>query len=141
MDQESVKDFAKRPQTRIGLSAALSVARMGGEANQGNDTTFVGKNTITVMLTNGIFTGVSLEMGTLETVRDEQNAVFYGKKVSTAQILFEKGHVQVPQGSLVTDIHEKLAMLARGETWTPDILDQSRSSQAYQLAELAEAKA
>ena len=60
------------------------------------------------------------------------------KKASTEQILFDKDHVHVPEGSLVSDIHEKLGMLARGETWTPGILDQSRSSQAYQIAELAE---
>ena len=140
VDDESVHDFAKRPQTRIGVTAALTVAKKGGEVNQGNDTTFKGKNSVTVTLTNGAFTGVSLEMGTLETVRDEQNHVFYGKQASTSQILFEPGSVHVPEGSLVAEIHEKLGMLARGETWTPGLLDQSRTSQAFQIAEEAEGR-
>ena len=118
----------------------MTVAKMGGELNQGSNTTFEGKNSITVTLTNGVFTGLSLEMGTLETVRDEQNHVFYGKKVSTSQILFQPGSVHVPEGSLVAEIHEKLGMLARGEIWKPSLLDQSRTSQAYQIAEEAEGR-
>lgn len=141
MDQESLQDFAKRPQTRLGLTAALTVVKKGGQLNHGNDTTFQGKHSITFTLTSGAFTGVCLEMGTLETVRNDQNHFFYNDpKATTAQILFAPGAVRVPPDSLVPDIHEKLGKLERGETWTPDLLDQSRSSQAYQIAEQVEGR-
>lgn len=141
MDEKSVRDFAKRPQTRIGVTAALTVAKHGGEANQGNNTTFEGKNSVTVCLTDGVFTGVSLEMGTLEAVRfADQNKAFYGKRATPAQILFEKNAVTVPPGSLVSEMHDKLRMLARGEAWEPSFLDASRSSQVYQKAEEIEGR-
>lgn len=136
MDEESMKDFAVRPQTRIGVTAALTLGKHGGEVNRGMD--LPKKGTITKVFTHGVFTGASIEMGTLETARDRQNAAYYGKKVKPSQVLFEKNSVTLPEESLVPDIHKKLGLLARGETWVPDDVDKSKSGHFYLLAKQAE---
>ena len=87
MDAESMDDFASRPQTRIGVVASMTVGKMGGEASQGMD--LPKKGTITYSFTKGAYTGLSLEMGTLETLRAKQNSTFYGVKASPSDILFE----------------------------------------------------
>jgi hypothetical protein len=48
------------------------------------------KGTITVSFSKGVYTGMSIEMGTLETARNQQNETFYGKQVNISQILFKK---------------------------------------------------
>jgi len=136
MDDESVKDFAKKPQTRIGATAAFSVGKIGGEVAAGMD--LPNKGTVTVSLSNGIYTGFGLEMGTLETVRDSHNEVFYGKKLKPPQILFEKDAAPLPEDSLIPDIHKKLNMLSLGETWIPGEEDVSRSEHFLKEAEKAE---
>lgn len=141
MDDESMKDFAARPQTRIGVTASMVLCKLGGEIGKGMDRTFEGKDTRTVRISNGAFTGITLEMGTLETSRLKQNHDFYNKNVSVSQILFDENSVEFPKDSLIPDIHKKLGKLARGETWVPGDLDRSRSGQFYQLAVQAEQEA
>jgi len=141
MDDASMKDFAHRPQTRIGVTAALNVGKTGCEVEKGMNTTFEGKDTIMVRYTKGAFTGATLEMGTLDTAQDSQNHKFYGKKVTVKDVLFKKDSVTLPKDSLIPDIHDKLGMLARGETWVPGDVDRSRSGRHYQIAKEAEKEA
>jgi lipid-binding SYLF domain-containing protein len=139
MDDESMKDFATRPQTRLGATAAFSLGRRGGEVSKGTD--LPNKGTVTVSMSSGVYTGVGLEMGTLETSRDRQNEAFYGKKAKPSQILFSKDAVALPKDSLIPDIHEKLEMLARGETWLPGEEEKSRSEHFLAEADKAEEEA
>jgi lipid-binding SYLF domain-containing protein len=139
MDEESMKNFAMRPQTRIGVTAALTMGKCGGEINQGME--LPKKGTITVSFSKGVYTGISIEMGTLETARNRQNETFYGKHVKLSQILFKKDSVDIPEDSLIPDIHKKLALLAKGETWVAGELDRSKSTHVQILADKADEQA
>jgi hypothetical protein len=99
------------------------------------------KGTITVSFSKGVYTGMSIEMGTLETARNQQNETFYGKQVKISQILFKKDAVDIPQDSLIPDIHKKLALLANGETWVAGELNRSKSSHIQILADQADEQA
>ena len=123
LDDETMKDFAERPQTRIGLDAAMTAGKAGGDANVGMD-----HGTRTFSFTQGAYAGLSMQMGTLEK-SDKQNHIFYGKEVNAKGILF-KDDVTVPEDSQVPDLHDKLQKLANGETWTPGDED-IKSSRHY----------
>ena len=99
------------------------------------------KGTMTVSFSKGVYTGMSIEMGTLETARNQQNETFYGKQVKISQILFKKDAVDIPQDSLIPDIHKKLALLANGETWVAGELNRSKSSHIQILADQADEQA
>lgn len=136
MDDASMEDFVTRPQTRIGVVAAMTLCKMGGESSQGME--LPNKGTITYSFTKGAFAGLSLEMGTLETLQAKQNRKFYGNKASPAEILFEEGAVEIPQDSLIPDIHKKLGQLAAGETWVAGDEDFRKSTNAREQAIQAE---
>ena len=136
MDKKSMEEFVKMPQTRMGVTAALNIGRFGGQVSQGLE--LPNKGTITVSFSKGIFTGGGIDVGTLETTRDEVNETFYKQKAKASQILFKKGAVTIPEESMVPDIHEKLQWLAEGKTWTPGAEDIDRSSHYLSLALHAE---
>ena len=140
MDDESLQDFADRPQSRIGIVGSCTAGSAGGEVERGMNKTFRGADSITVLISKGVFTGFGIEMETFETCQESQNHEFYGKHAKVNDILFEKGAVELPKDSLVSDIHSKLRKLARGETWIPGDLDRSRSGRFYNLVENAESK-
>ena len=93
------EDLANRPQTCIGVAAALMLGKLGGELSKGNY--LPNKGTVTVAFTKGAFAGLSLEMGTLETVRNKANEAFYGTQGKSSEILFQKDFVIVPEESLI----------------------------------------
>ena len=141
MDDESMQDFADRPQSRIGVVGSCTIGGTGGEVERGMNKTFRGQNSVTVLISKGAFTGVGIEMETFDTCQEKQNNDFYGNHASVNDILFTKGAVEPPKDSLIPDIHSKLRKLARGETWIPGDLDRSRSGRFYQLVENAEGNA
>jgi SH3 domain-containing YSC84-like protein 1 len=125
MDDENMKDFAVRPQSRISLDAAVAIGPVGAKGNVGNEAPKRG--TVTFTLSEGIFAGLSVEMSTLEAA-SRQNEIFYDKEgVKTKDILFKEGAVKIPENSQVRDLQEKLDMLSRGETWVPSDEDINRS--------------
>ena len=141
MDNESLQDFADRPQSRIGVVGSCTLGRSGGEVERGMNKTFRGQDSITVLISKGAFTGMGIEIETFETCQASQNHEFYGNKATVNDILFEKGSVETPKESLIPDLQSKLRKLARGETWRPGDLDRSRSGHFYMLAQEAEKKA
>lgn len=140
MDDESMQDFADRPQSRIGIVGSCTLGSCGDEVERGMNKTFRGQDSVTVLISKGAFTGFGVEMETFETCQEAQNHEFYGKQVSVNDILFEKGSVEIPKDSLVDDIHSKLRKLARGETWVPGDLDRSRSAKVYDMVQKSESK-
>ena len=98
------------------------------------------KGTITVSFSKGVYTGMSIEMGTLETARHQQNETFYGKQVKISQILFKKDTVDKPEDSLIPNIHKKFALLAKGDTWVAGELDRSKSSHVQIIADQPDAE-
>lgn len=125
MDDEIMKDFAVRPQSRISLDAAVAAGPVGVKGNIGGEAPK--KGTVTFVLSEGVFAGLAIEMSTLESA-SRQNEIFYDKEgVKTKDILFKEGAVTVPADSQVRDIQEKLDKLSRGETWLPSDEDFNRS--------------
>lgn len=133
MDDENMEDFVSRPQTRMGLDAAIAAGTAGGAASVGLDAPHLG--TVTYRWSEGAYAGAGVQMGTLQC-SPEQNSAFYGDKASPKKIVFTDGAVKVPEDSQVKDIYEKLEMLARGEDWVPDDAALDRSRRFKEVAEL-----
>lgn len=121
MDDETMQDFAKRPQTRGGVDVGLSLGKVGGAKTAGN-----GKSIRSYTFTNGVFAGLGFQTGTL-VHQKQQNEVFYGSKVTPQQLLIDQT-VHAPGDSQVPDVCKKLKMLVEGETWVPTQQDLDRSS-------------
>ena len=122
MDDETMKDFAQRPQSRIGLEVSLAVGTFGGSKNIDID-----QGAVSLTLTKGGFASLGLQLGTLVN-QDKQNRHFYNKpKITPAQILFEDA-VQASTDSQVPDLYKKLDHLYMGETWVATKEDIDRSS-------------
>jgi lipid-binding SYLF domain-containing protein len=67
----------------------------------------------------GIFGGISIE-GALCKERNRVNERFYGRKISTAEILFSGRPINVPEGTLLPEIYDKLRRLCDGlPVYTP----------------------
>ncbi|CAB9500533.1 YSC84-like protein 1 [Seminavis robusta] len=131
MNDETMKDFVHRPQTRMGLDAALAIGKMGGDKTVGID----GKGTISFAYTSGAFAGLSLQMGTL-VHQAKQNEVFYNKeKVEAKDIVLSNTAVQVPSDCQVGDMYKKLDLLEQGMTWVPTPEDMDRSSRFLEGAQ------
>jgi lipid-binding SYLF domain-containing protein len=132
MDDANLEDFATKPQSRISLDASFAAGSMGAKGNVGQEAPQ--KGTVTFTLSEGVFAGLSLEMFTLESAA-AQNEIFYDKEnVKTKDILYKEDAVTIPDGSQVPDLQEKMEMLARGETWTPDDEAVTRSRHFARLA-------
>ncbi|KAG7371352.1 Las17-binding protein actin regulator [Nitzschia inconspicua] len=67
----------------------------------------------------GIFGGISVE-GALCKGRNRINEQFYGRKISTAEILFSGKSLGVPDGTLLPQVYDKLRRLCDGlSIYTP----------------------
>lgn len=130
MDDETMQDFAERPQSRIGLDVSLAVGKVGGAKNVGMD-----QGAVSLTLTRGIFAGLSLQLGTL-VHQEKQNEHFYNKKMPPKSILLEDS-VQAPASSQVPDLYKKLDQLYMGLTWVPTAEDLERSSRFLEASEHA----
>ncbi|CAB9527759.1 LAS seventeen-binding protein 3 [Seminavis robusta] len=133
MNDETLRDFMTKPQTRMGLDVALAAGRRGGTANVGLEAE--SKGTVSVALTNGAFVGASIQIGTLEP-QHVQNERFYSiSKLTAKTILMSSNIAEVPPESQVPDLHRKLNLLADGLTWVPSPEDVDRSSHFLKQAE------
>ena len=132
MDDKTMMDFATRPQTRMGLDAAVSAGSAGGDANVGMEAP--NRGTVTFTYTNGVFAGLSVLIGTLAH-QNKQNVIFYSKdKVSPKSILIDN-EVEIPPDSQVKDLHDKMKKLEQGDSWTPSAHDRQRSSRFLEMAQ------
>lgn len=132
MDDDVMQDFCDVPQTRIGVNAAVSLGRKGGDKGSGFD--LKDHKTITYYFTNGAFIGGSLKMGTMN-VMTKQNDQFYGNThVSTKDMLLKPGAVQVPKDTQVDFLYEKMDCLSTGEGWSADEEKLNRSKHFLDLA-------
>ena len=151
MDDETLIDFAKYPQTRIALDTALTAGKCGGSLNCGMEAP--NKGTISVRFNTGVYFGLGLQMATLG-MANEQNNEFYteeeqeevedagkdpdideDKRIKAKDILLKKNKVKIPEDTQIPDLYEKLRKLANGETWEPGQEDISRSLQFAQVAQ------
>jgi lipid-binding SYLF domain-containing protein len=131
MDEETMKDYAKNIQTKFGGEASFTIGDKGRDTKVG----FMPpeKGIVTVAFKKGAFAGVGLTMGTLGHCH-KINKVFYGKKIGTAEILYDK-NVAIPPERGVEDLHEMLAKLEKGETWVPDEAFNEKSERLWAAAE------
>eukprot|EP00977_Amphora_coffeiformis_P009385 scaffold2168_cov180-Amphora_coffeaeformis.AAC.4 len=136
MDAETMQDFTERPQTRIGLTAASTLCRSGCQLTKGID--LPGKKTVTIAYSQYAYVGATLEMHSLYTARPFHNTKFYGKKATTADIIYKPGHVTIPKDTLIPDIVRKLDLLAKGETWVAGEMDRSKTMRHIDIAKKAE---
>jgi len=78
----------------------------------------MGKN-IALSYGRGIFGGISIE-GAVSKGRNRVNERFYGRKISTQDILFSGQHIEIPEGTLLPEVYDKLQRLCHGLTvYTP----------------------
>lgn len=136
MDKETMEDFCVRPQTRIGLTAAATLCKDGCQLTKGMD--LPGRKTITMAYSQYAYIGATLEMHTLYTARPFHNMKYYSKKAKTADIIYKAGHVELPEDSLVPDIHMKLNLLAKGETWVAGDTDRGKALRHIKIAKEAD---
>jgi lipid-binding SYLF domain-containing protein len=74
---------------------------------------------IALCYSRGIFGGISLE-GALCKERDRVNERFYGRRVSTSEILFSGRPMDVPNDTLLPELYDKLNRLCSGlAVYTP----------------------
>lgn len=130
-NDETLKDMATRPLTRLGLDSSLTCGNKGGTAACGLEAP--NRGTITFSLTSGAFAGLSVQMGTLGK-SDKQNQVFYGDKVTAKNILIDKT-AGAPEGGQIPELYKKLDLLAKGETWVPGQDDLKKSQMYLQKAQ------
>jgi hypothetical protein len=82
---------------------------------------------MTMVYSQGLFGGLSIEMFTMESAM-AQNSVFYGKEgIKTSDILSKDGAVELPPDTQMVDIYKKMELLSNGENWTPTEEDVTRS--------------
>jgi lipid-binding SYLF domain-containing protein len=72
-------------QFRLGAEAGLSIANLGAGI-AGGTTSAVGADVVVFSKTRGLFAGVSIE-GALMSFQHERNVAYYGKDVSSRQIV------------------------------------------------------
>ena len=112
----------------------MTVGKHGREANLGLEAPH--HKTATVVFSKGLFGGIGIEMGTLQILK-KVNAKFYDiPHVKAADILFQQT-VSVPTEKGVEELHQKLSLLAAGQTWTPGAEDVDKSEKLRMVAEAA----
>jgi lipid-binding SYLF domain-containing protein len=85
-----------RNKFQIGADAGIAVATLGSQAG-GATTTNVGPDIITWASSSGAYAGVSLN-GTVITPNTDENANFYGRPLSSSQIIYRHG--RAPAGAV-----------------------------------------
>ena len=130
MDDATLEDFCKKPQSHMGLTGALAAGTKGGTVAVGVDS----GGAVSFSLTRGVFAGLGVQLGTLEDA-PTQNHIFYGQKVSTKTILFNDNKVKVDPESQIPDLHDHLNMLVEGISWLPTTQDLDKSKHFSEMAE------
>ncbi|KAL3907352.1 MAG: hypothetical protein SGILL_008912, partial [Bacillariaceae sp.] len=97
---------------RAQAESSLGVWGRSAEASAIVSARGVGKN-IALSYSQGIFGGISIE-GAICKGRNRVNERFYGEKVNTADILFSGNPRDIPEGTLLPEVYNKLERLCEG---------------------------
>ena len=89
--------------------------------------------TVAVAFTKGIFAGISLAGG-FAGPRHKVNKDYYKRPFTPLQILYDD-EAQVPEGSLMNEIYEKLDKLMQGATLDPSEEELERMDAALEEAD------
>eukprot|EP00567_Pseudictyota_dubia_P015142 CAMPEP_0197437630 /NCGR_PEP_ID=MMETSP1175-20131217/4837_1 /TAXON_ID=1003142 /ORGANISM="Triceratium dubium, Strain CCMP147" /LENGTH=227 /DNA_ID=CAMNT_0042967207 /DNA_START=34 /DNA_END=717 /DNA_ORIENTATION=+ len=115
----AVKAFAGDKQVKLGGEVGVAVGPLGREIESSLQASGKGATaSLSYTFSDGFFGGAGIE-GAVFKGRTGANEKFYGTKLTPAEILLE-GKVTVPEGKGIEDLHEKLEMLAQGETSEKD---------------------
>jgi lipid-binding SYLF domain-containing protein len=98
----------------LGSQAGASLGSWGRTAEAAAIMSAKGRGTnIALAYSHGIFVGLSVE-GALSKGRTRVNERFYGRRVTTAEILFSGGKLDIPDGTLLPELYTKLQRLCEG---------------------------
>jgi hypothetical protein len=89
--------------------------------------------TVAVAFTKGIFAGISLDGG-FAGPRHRVNKDYYKRPITPLQILYED-EAQIPEGSLIYEVYDKLDKLMKGAILDPTDEDLARMDAALEEAE------
>jgi lipid-binding SYLF domain-containing protein len=127
-DSQTMKSFSGDVGVKVGTQVESSIGNWGRTAEATTMLTNKGVGVdICLSYSRGLFGGLSIE-GALLMPRPKVNSKFYGKDVTPAEILFKKGSVTIPDGTLMPEVYAKLIALCDGHA-------------AYELTEAEKKKA
>lgn len=119
---------------KFGGQAELTLGTMGRNAQISLNASREGvAATVAVAFTKGIFAGISLDGG-FAGPRHRVNKNYYKRSLTPLQILYED-HAQIPEGSLIYEVYDKLDKLMNGATLDPTEDDLARMDAALEEAE------
>jgi lipid-binding SYLF domain-containing protein len=95
----------------------------------------IGASIAAVSFNSGLFAGVSVEGASLSP-RSAVNEMYYSSTATPSQIIFEDA-VQVPEGTLMPQIYEKLDKLLEGEIHEPTPEELAQVDEAFEVAQVA----
>lgn len=141
-DEDTVMAVAGDHGIKFGTQGELTLGPMGRSADLALNVSSQGVgSTAAVAFTKGLFVGVSLE-GAVVGARKSANEAFYKKKYTPLHILYED-EIELPAGSLMPEVYEKLNKLMDGTTHetTPEEEEKIEAArkEAERLGEIAAA--
>lgn len=122
---------------KIGGQVEITLGPFGrsAEVNLNLSNKGVGASVVAVSFTSGLFAGVSVEGASLSP-RPAVNETYYSSSATPYQIIYEDA-VQVPEGTLMPQIYEKLDKLLEGEIHEPTPEELAQVDEALEVAQAA----
>ena len=136
-DEGAMKTVASGGQVQLGAEMGLALGPVGRGLD--SDFQFSGKGVAALLaysFSQGVFGGIGLD-GAILRPRPGENAKFYGKEATPAQIVLEDA-VSAPEGdTTIAELHKKLTMLEAGKTTELTAEDAAKKESAKAEADKA----
>lgn len=119
IDESAVRALSGEVQVKLGGQLAIAAGPLGREAEGAFSVSNKGAGvTLTYSIAKGLFAGVNME-GALVGARTAENKKYYNSDASPQDILFKEGAVEIPEGSRIATLHQKLTLMEKGMTEEP----------------------
>ena len=118
---------------KFGGQAELTLGTLGRNAELTLNASDQGVGaTIAISFTKGAFGGIALE-GAIVGCRNSVNKAFYKQSYTPMQILYEDV-IELPEGTLMPEVYDKLDKLMQGETVEPTVQEMTKIEAALDEA-------
>jgi lipid-binding SYLF domain-containing protein len=128
-DSQTMSSFSGTAGFKLGTQVEGTIGNWGRTAEATTMLTNKGVGVdICMSYSRGLFGGLAIEGATLMP-RDKVNAKFYGKTVKPAEILFDKGAVELPEGTLMPEVYAKLKALCDGGMYEYTLAEKKKAEE------------
>jgi lipid-binding SYLF domain-containing protein len=136
-DDKTLQAIAGDVGIKMGGQMEMTLGSFGrsAEVNLNVSNKGAGASVAAVSFTSGLFAGVSVEGASLSP-RSAVNETYYSSTATPHQIIFEAA-VQVPEGTLMPQIYEKLDKLLEGKIHEPTPEELAKVDEAFAVAQAA----